>query len=60
MSVAVFVTSVQLVDVKSVFSCSAKSIEGTIQERTMFVSERVRFNHGDGVDCEVPEVDAEG
>jgi len=46
-----FVTSVQLVVVKSVFSCNAKVIEGTSHEsRRLPLEEGVMLNTGVGVE----------
>ena len=53
LSVGVAGTSVQLVVVKSEFCCNTKSVEGTSQEMTALLPERVMFNDGVGVDCQV-------
>src|SRR5207244_12171696 len=53
LSVGLFVTSFHLVEVKSEFSCRTKSVEGTVQDRSMCVSERVMFNSGAKVVCKV-------
>ena len=53
MSVGESVTLVQFVGLKSEFCCNTKSVEGTIQEMTALLPERVMFNDGVGVDCEV-------
>src|SRR5258707_14358907 len=51
--VGAFVTAVQFVVAKSEFSCRTRFIEGTVQERSMCVSERVMFNSGAKVVCNV-------
>src|SRR6185503_5045185 len=53
LSVGAFVTSVQLVVVKSKFACNAKSIEVTVQERKTLPPERAMFSSGAGTECEV-------
>ena len=49
----VFVASVQFVVIKSGFSCSMKSAEGTVHERMTLVAEGAMPNRGAGVDCVV-------
>ena len=53
LSMGMLVTAVQFVVAKSGFSCRTRFIEGTVQERRMFVSERVMFNSGAKVVCKV-------
>ena len=52
-SVGIVVTSVQFVVVRSEFACNAKSLDGTIHERTRLVFARAMLSEGVGVDCKV-------
>ena len=53
LSTRAFVTSIQLVVLKSEFFCNTKSSAGTIHERWVFVCKGVMPNNGVGVDCEM-------